>query len=181
MKINQNRRGVSLIELSVVIAVGATMLALAVVTFSRILTMRRSAHEHLERTSQTARLAEQFRRDVWSSPSTSDIADSKTKLTLNEAENRRIEYEITRGVLRRTLLEGDKIVAADTFKLPGASVLQFTTQEDQGTKRIGLLIAPLRPHPVEGEDPHGKPSRILAQLGRDSRSSSTDSGENAND
>ena len=181
MKINQNRRGVSLIELSVVIAVGATMLALAVVTFSRILTMRRSAQEHLERTSQTARLAEQFRRDVWSSPTTSETPDSKTKLTLTENENRRIEYEIKGGALRRTLLEGDKIVSSDNFNLPGASALQFTTQENQGTKRIGLLIAPLRPHPVEGEDLHGKPSQILAQLGRDSRTISTDSGENAND
>lgn len=175
----KSRPGVSLIELTVVISVGAMLIALAAVTFTRILRMRGSAQEHLERTTQTARLAEQFRRDVWSARSASEVEEPAKKLTLNEAANRRVEYEIIQGGLQRTAFEGDKAFTPNVFRLPGAEVLTFSSEGAQGSK-VSLLIASLRPHPVEGEDPYGKRSRIVALLGRDHRTAAAPQ-EDAND
>jgi hypothetical protein len=80
-------------------------------------------------------------------------------------DDRQIEYECQGNSLRRTLTIGEETPSRETFPLPGAALLGF--EIDNTT--VALLIAPLNPNPVEGEDPRGKPLRISANLARDRR------------
>ena len=158
------RRGVSLIELVVLIAASAAVFAVAVVAFTRFLDASRGGQIHLERTVQTARLAEQFRRDVWAAREATQ--DTKIgKLTLVADDGLRVEYEIDAGALRRTAFHEDKPEMRDRFQLSGTTPLGFEID----SSKAAILLAPLKLHPVEGEDPHGKPLRIVATLARDRR------------
>jgi Tfp pilus assembly protein PilE len=160
------RKGASLIELAVLIAAAAILFSVAIVVFNRILSMRRAGQEHLERTVQTARLAEQFRRDVWASK-TFTLSESPPLLKLQSPDDREVEYRIDEGNLQRTELSKGKQGLRETLKIPGASVLQLAKEDSDGHARLSVSIASRRENAVEGEPTYGKPMRIAAKVGRD--------------
>lgn len=156
-------RGVSLIELLVVIGASAILLSLAAVAFTRFLQVRTRGQEHLERTVQAARLAEQFRRDVWAASKATIADDAGGELTLN-ADDRQVTYRIDQQRIVRQELQQGKRKAGDSFLLPG--VLPLRLQSD-GAKVSIALAADIR---IEPEQPaHGLPWSIIATLGRDRR------------
>ena len=160
------RHGTSLVELLVVIAVSASLFALATVMFARFLAMRSAGEEHFQRTTQVGRLAEQFRRDVWEGQQAALPEGETDKLTIT-GNQQRVEYLIRSGAIERTVIdgEGDTPQLRETYSLATAAPLRFEVHD----ARLSVLIAPLHAKPVEGESPHGKPTRIAATLGRDDR------------
>ena len=165
----QRRRGVSLVELVVVIGASAALFGVGTVAFTRFLAIRRGGQDHLDRTVQTVRLAEQFRHDVWASQDVAGPPESADKLTLTAGESRRIDYELGPSQVRRTILEKDKPPSHASFQLPTATPLRFEIEPAGAARKVALLVAPLHPNPVEGTTAPGKPLRIAATLGRDSR------------
>jgi len=163
------RRAASLIELVILISAAALIMALLTIVFARALGLRRSAQQQLEQTVQTARLATQFRRDVWAAERVEESPGPPQALTLELPVGHKVRYQIVDAALERTEITDGKAQVSRMFRIPATEVLRFEQHHRGDAEQVSLVVAPLRSPAVEGESPHGHPLHIKALLGRDLR------------
>lgn len=190
----RKRRGVSLIETAVIMAVSAVIFALTIAVFARFLDMNRSGQQHFERVMTIERLAEQFRRDVWAAVKVKDRQPEATSLVLSMIGNANplipspsphtldrvpepgakgasvfIAYSIEAGVVIRTVQHGDKLVGREVYRLPGARVVRFETMGTGPGSSVALRWGIEKITGADGEMEPGPLMAIRATVGRDHR------------
>ncbi len=143
-----NRRGFTLIEVLVAIAVTAVLLGVAVGLLHAVFYGQQAAHERLRERMTMDRLARQFREDVHAAAGLADAevaALDQRKLPgwrLQPAGGPTIEYWVAGGALVRAEREGGKTTAHDEFALPAGAKVEIRLDAAGKPALARLRIAP---------------------------------------
>ena len=168
------RRGMSLLEVSVTITITSALLYGAVVLFATFQRIDRAARSRVEGGRELMRLAEQFRSDVYAA---SDVkqngggeapAVAAALVTLDRGENGRIEYKLAEnGQLSRTVSTGGQVTERDLYDLGRNTTFSIDFAE-QPAQLITLVVTTSTGAEAQPESPRTA-RRITALVGRDRR------------
>ena len=169
----KRRKGFSLVEVMVAMAVGSVLMAIVVGLLYTLMETDRTSREHLRLRIAAARLADQFRRDAHAAVGLTgppDVAeDGAEVLPVWELElppDRVVEYRVEGHSLLRTERAGGEVVKREWFGLPPHAVASIERSGEQGQPIATLRIVP-------DVDPPGTPAwrplRIDAVLALDHR------------
>lgn len=145
------RRGVSLIEMIVVMTVGAVLMGVAVSLLLVLLRTEQGGRTHAQRNESLQRLADQFRRDVHAAdktPKVVDVRDEAGFVTLLMISGDRILFydaaHESPGIVRREInANSGGELSRETYLLPEDSAAAFAVIDpDAGHPIVRLTIAP---------------------------------------
>lgn len=166
----KHRRGVSLVELLVVMSLGAGLLTTSAVALHRIMHVHGKARNFLAASHSGLRLADQFRRDVHRATQVSITnLDAPLVLRLQLGEAQVVEYSHLGGTVRRTQSDGAN-VSREEYSFPAES--QVSIREESSPRLLSLSITS---QPGDGAGPAQQGFatavhlQVVAQVGRDSR------------
>ncbi len=163
--VRSNRRGISLIEMMVVISCASILLGLCAVS---IQTLWRAAGDGQARRSAAAglnRLAEQFREDVHAASPLGDSDLSERKLRLALENGITVAYEAKAGRVERVeSAAGGKVTRRESYVIGRDRSARFE-QRDDGPRRFLALV--VRHESRKGRTEPPRPIEILALPGKD--------------
>jgi prepilin-type N-terminal cleavage/methylation domain-containing protein len=165
------RRGVSLVELLVVMSLGTVVLTTSAVVLHRMMHSHGKTRSVLAASRSGLRLSDQFRSDVHRATkvTTNDLPEGIV-LQLQLGETNVIQYSHVAGVVRRTELEGEIVASREEYAFPANS--QLTIREQSSPSLVSLSIRSM-PGDPGGPAQHGFATAvhllIEARPGRDSR------------
>ena len=156
------RRGISLIEMMVVISVVAALLGLSAVTMQVLLRVGSDAQSRRAASSTLGHLAEQFRADVHSC----DEVELRPAVALRLKASPRvvIDYEVKAGRVARVETTDGKPGRHETYELGRDGTAAFERRDD-GARRFLALVVGRKPGRGRPDPPH--PLEILALVGKD--------------
>lgn len=171
------RRGVTIVEVMVLMTAVAVMLGMCVILLQLALRLETDARGRFERATVLNRLAETFRADVHAAPGVEvenaeaeAEADAKQPpaLRVESTSGRSIEYRVKgAGEVARVVSEGDKVVHRETFQVPQTEAARLELRDLDGRRFAVLAIdKSTRPNRID-------PTRtleILALVGKNSGS-----------
>ncbi len=158
------RRGYALIEMVLVISLTALLLSLCAGMIHLLLKLDRAGRSTASEAADLARLARDFRADAHASQADPD-GRSAEKLTLAGAGGRTVEYLVRPRDLLRTVREGDKVRAFETYRTPPRASVRIEVGD--GPRPFATVILD---RPAEGPDNNlYRDYRIEAELARDRR------------
>lgn len=170
----KRRKGFSLVEVLVAIAVASLMLATAVGLLYALIEMDRTSREHLRLRTAAARLADRFRRDVHAAvrltgppAAAEDGAEAAVAWELELPPDRAVEYRLEEDSLLRTERAEGEAVKREWFGLPPHAAASIRISAGQSPPIVSLRIAPDGQSPAE--PPAWRPVRIDAALALDHR------------
>jgi prepilin-type N-terminal cleavage/methylation domain-containing protein len=134
------RRGVTLVELLVVITVGTLMLGMCVGTIHLVLRLDRGGRAQVSDRMARARLAQYFRADVRAALRTEPATGRVQKLTLFLPEERVVEYRIEPRRVLRVRTEAGTLKNQDAFPLPRKCEAHFELEDRAGKTFAGLVV-----------------------------------------
>jgi prepilin-type N-terminal cleavage/methylation domain-containing protein len=159
------RRGFTLIEMLVVLAVSSVLLGITAVTLHGLLINQNSGRERLQSCRNINRLAEQFRNDAHARQEISAGGkEGIVEMAPASADGITISWQCFADRIERTERKGEKVISRETYMLPPATeaALQLQSQPDASVACIlilpkqeagGLLRAPaMRIETVVGLD-----------------------------
>ena len=159
----RRRVGFALIELLVVITITAVILGLCAGMIHLLLKLDRSGREALERSSDLARLARDFRADAHASARFEPIESSEDRLILGLDGGRTVEYRARPGDILRTVRDGDRARHFETYRRPARASVRYARDGDGPGSFLILTID----RPRDGrDDPSFRDYRIEAELGK---------------
>lgn len=163
----RRRRGFTLIEMLIVMAVAAVMITLATLTIALLMRSERTGGESLLAAQAGHRFERRFRNDVHTA--TTATVDSKAPgrplLTLTADKQPTITWSRVDGGLRRTVASQPPHI--DTFRLSASNVsfsLESTGSPQRRRELVTVTAIPrilAEPHPSEAW-----PTRLTAALNR---------------
>ncbi len=136
----RRRRGWTLIEMLVTIAVMTSITGVAVKLLASLLRAERNGVEHVTRLTTVSRLSRQFRSDVHAATEVQLAADNPQQplLRITSENQRQIQYEIQPQGLLRTEKRPDQTVAVkDLLRLKNT---RFRIVESPAPPRLLTLI-----------------------------------------
>ncbi len=165
------RRGISLIELMVVMTGVAVILGLCAVTIQALMRVNGDAQARLSASATFARLASQFREDVHASDDIQFTPAAKAgvpKATPGMRLSRRpgivISYEVKPGRVARIESASGKVSRHESYRIGNGNVVTFERRED-GPRRFVALVMSRDGSKGELEPP--RPLEVLALQGKD--------------
>lgn len=169
------RRGASLIEMLVVMAVMTAVLSTVGVLFHRLFQTERLSTRLTVVELTTMRLADQFRRDVHAVQSVNRISKaegSRSIIELQSAATSKIVYTAETNRVQREVIDSTRTTSRELYRLPGCQVRFPEPQSTSTTPEfVSLILA--RPHATLTASPQTSPTLreivIDAELGRDLR------------
>jgi prepilin-type N-terminal cleavage/methylation domain-containing protein len=169
MRIQRDQRGFTLIEMLVVITLGAIVLGLCVMLTQSLLRLNRAGQARLTEGSALGRLSRTFRDDVRSAlEANTDPEDAKgpARLTLTMPDRQILEYRFEgNALLRLGRVEGE-VDRVDRFRLPGRATIRPEVRDDQGQTFVSLILD----SPTDSRSRSAlRGTRIEAVLGLDRR------------
>jgi prepilin-type N-terminal cleavage/methylation domain-containing protein len=111
------RRGVTLMEMMVVLVVDAALAGMALLVLGTAVRYQSDAGQEMQCRASYTRLAEQFRADVHAATGCQAL-DNSRGCQLSGADGRRIEYRLEGEQVMRTVRDHEQLVARDAFALP---------------------------------------------------------------
>lgn len=131
------RRGISLIELMVVMTGVAVILGLCAVTIQAMLRVNSDARSQLNASATFARLASQFREDVHASDGvqlspTANAADAKPTPTLRLTQGPHIviTYEVSPGRVARVESVSGKTSRRESYRIGNGNLAAFERRDE---------------------------------------------------
>lgn len=155
-------RGVSLIEMMVVISVLAILFGLCAVTIQILLRVGSDAQAHRTAAAALGRLAEQFREDVHASGDAELRNAGGLRLRLDHQVV--IDYEVRDGRVARLETTGGQASRHEAFDLGQRGTAAFERRDD-GPRRFLVLVVSHKASAGRPDPPH--PEEVLALLGKD--------------
>jgi prepilin-type N-terminal cleavage/methylation domain-containing protein len=161
------RRGYSLVEMTVVMTVGAILLGIAVTLLGALLQADRSGRAHIERNTTLGRLADRFRRDVHAGRGQPVAEKNKAgeltwRFDLDGACS--VLYMAGLDEMVRQERVGKTILRQESYALPEDHRATIAVDGSAGSRIVSLTIAP-----TESSLRPGHEIRIDALVGRDHR------------
>jgi prepilin-type N-terminal cleavage/methylation domain-containing protein len=135
---NHSRRGVSLIEMMVVISILTVIVMLVGMTFHLLLRSEKLVTQSFVTERTISRLAIQFREDVHQSDTgvlTSMTEGAKLELALGNASEIQIRYLAINDGLVRLIVTDETVTSRDDFRLPDCHVSFVAGQEAESSLR----------------------------------------------
>jgi len=176
--LRRKRRGVSLIELLIVISIGTVIIGLCVTTMHLLLRVERDQARSLRSAMVLSRVRQLFAEDVHGGV-TAEIGagdgDSRhLQVETNGAE--RVVYSADEHILRREEFDGERLKHRDDFHFPPGAAFHFEQEQGPQIVRLNIEIAAAVPDEfsdlTRGKTGKGPPPRtvsIEALLDRDRR------------
>jgi prepilin-type N-terminal cleavage/methylation domain-containing protein len=162
-----NRRGFTLVEMVVAIAVSSVLMGAATVMLVAMLKNEGSSRRHLEFCTILNRLDEQFRADVHAAVSSNpDKSGEVLELVSPGSGNTLVRYRCQPKEITREEIEGEKILRRESYVLPEEVKTSFD-QKSEGTISTLTLLVELKPLP--GTKIRYPVSNIEALLAKDHR------------
>ncbi len=157
------RRGMTLVEVMVTVALSTFVMGILVAVVSRLLVSNTAAHDHLQNLTTLGRLGEQFRSDAHAATDVHvERADKQPqRLTFHTADQSAIAYTIVPEGLRREVSAGDDVRQRELFVFAGMKPLGW--QSDAQRREIALSIGRLA-HPQREDDTIAGKFSIVAAL-----------------
>lgn len=156
------RRGISLIEMMVVISSLAILLGLSAVMIQLLLRLGSDAQARRSAAASLGRLAEQFRADVHASEAAEIRPAAGLRLKLDRDVV--VDYELRTGRIARVESTGGQAVRHESYVLGRHDNAVFERRED-GPRRFLALVIAREGGPGVADPPH--PLEILALVGKD--------------
>ena len=161
------RRGYSLIEMIVVMTVGATMLGIAVTLLGALMQAERAGRAHIGQNGIFNRLADQFRRDVHAADGLVVVVENdagESAWRLNLGDGRSVWYVAGRDEIVREERKGRTVLRQESYRLPDDCGVTIAADASASPRIVRLTIAP-----TEASLRPGHEVRIEAVPGRDGR------------
>jgi len=160
-----NRRGWTLIEMTIYIGIASVLLPIVFVTVAQAMRASDHVREQSESASSLERLARRFRDDVHEAAAAT-LAQGGKELVLTLAGERRIRYKSTAAAFERTVKAGDVTQERDTFPLPSLAPGEFEVRSDPAEAVLLLRVVPdAQPQPGAG----GRTLKLTAGIARNHR------------
>jgi prepilin-type N-terminal cleavage/methylation domain-containing protein len=177
-RVRRARRGVSLIELLIVISIGTVIIGLCVTTMHVLLRVERDQARSLRSAMVLSRVRQLFADDVH--------RGAKAKIETGDGDKRllevavegagRVVYSAGEHVLQREELDGEQLKHRDEFHFPPGTAFHFEQEPEPSIVRLNIEIAAAVPDEfsdrTRGKPGKGPPPRtvsIEARLSRDRR------------
>lgn len=159
-----SRRGISLIEMMVVISCVSILLGLCTVSIQTL--WRAAGNGQARRTAAAGlnRLAEQFREDVHAASPPGDGEESNTKLRLVLDDRITIAYEARTGRVDRIESAGDNVTRRESYVIGRDRSARFERRDDGPRRFLAMVI---RHESRKGRTEPPRPIEILALPGKD--------------
>lgn len=143
----RERRGVSLVELLIVISVSSVIIGVCVTTIHVLLRSERDQARAMRTAVTLSRLTEVLRQDVHATSNAAIVADEgkPAHLTLGDADGRQIVYTADEHLLQRAETTNGEETHRDTYHFPTGTTSRFERDEATGLVRLVIDVAP--PHP----------------------------------
>lgn len=135
------RRGVTLVELSVMLTVVAAMLGVCVVVLAMTMRLETDGRDAFDRSESMAQLAARFREDAHRARAAS-VEGTTLKLDLGAVPA--IEYRADQGRISRVVVEGGKETARESYRIP-QSVGAKVALKDEGGRRFASVTVEIQP------------------------------------
>jgi prepilin-type N-terminal cleavage/methylation domain-containing protein len=178
------RRAYSLVEMTVVMTVGAMLLGIAVTLLGSLLQAERSSSAQIERNATLSRLADRFRRDV-------HVARRRPVAEQNKAGESIWRFDLDGGCSVRYVFgtrrvpdsaggqdevvreerAGKTVVRQESYRLPEDHMAEITIDGPPESPVVHLIVAP-----TDASSRAGHEIRIDALAGRDCRYAKTNKG-----
>lgn len=176
----RSRRGITIIEVIVLMTGVAAMLGLSVILLQLLMKLDADSRSHFDAANSLARLARQLRRDVHAAGS-ADLVDAAASkgpgLRIERGGGQAVEYQVKGNdrVIRTETMNG-KDIRREAYPLPKSSGIRLSLREEEGRKFVALAVDRLTSRDRKG------PTRgfeILALVGKnvDRTSGAARSGE----
>jgi hypothetical protein len=157
------RRGVSLVELLVVIFISTVIFGIVASLTSAMIETQAASRDQFRGQAGLTSLADQFRDDVHAAAGFRPLAAEGEKLgpgwEIRLGPNHRIEYRQGEKGVVRSEHEGEKLLREEEYYLPRGSVASAAAAGEKGREVVTLRLAF-----AESESPR-PPLRIDAALG----------------
>jgi prepilin-type N-terminal cleavage/methylation domain-containing protein len=134
-----SRRGHTLVEMIVVMTVGAMLLGIAVSVLHVLMRVEQSGRAHVERHETLARLADQFREDVHAA-SVKPAADGESVWRLDLAADRTVRYAAEKGRITREERMGDKTASRESYIMPDDYTAAMAPDDAKNPSLVGLIV-----------------------------------------
>jgi prepilin-type N-terminal cleavage/methylation domain-containing protein len=156
------RRGVSLIELLVVISIASVIIGLCVTTIHLLLRSERDQSRDVRTAAIVSRLAEVYREDVHATSQSEIVVDAEhAQLILTDPPGREIVYTADEHLLRRVERLGGALVHRDVFCFPPESRIRFAREESPRIVRVTIDVAAPIPDRMPVDQARRAPRRPL--------------------
>jgi prepilin-type N-terminal cleavage/methylation domain-containing protein len=133
------KRGHTLLEMIVVMTVGATLLGIAVCLMHLLMRAEQSGRTHADRYATIARLADQFREDVHAAAGR-PAAEGQTAWRLELAPDRTVRYAADSGEIAREERAGEKIVSREFYKMPDEYTASIAPDDAANPALVSLVV-----------------------------------------
>jgi hypothetical protein len=179
------RRGISLIELLVVMSSVSIVLGLCAVTIQLLFRLNADGHARLSASASFARLATQFREDIHACDDVAILPAAKgvtkpgdpkavANLRLTDGAQMVITYEARDGRVARVAPAAGKMSGHESYVVGKGNVVTFE-HRDEGSLRFVVMIMSRQVGKGQIEPP--RPIEVLALQGKDRPSISKPKGD----
>jgi hypothetical protein len=170
------RRGISLVELMVMMTAVAALLGMTVIVLQLLMRLDADGRGRLDRAGAIGRLSRQFRSDVHAASGVEIVAPDPTKpptMRLTPGPNRAVEYQSRKdGEVARVETVGGEVARRETFIVPQTGAVRLSLRDLDGRRFavVGLdtLARKNRIDPV-------RTLEILGAVGKDVRPAAPES------
>jgi prepilin-type N-terminal cleavage/methylation domain-containing protein len=167
----RRRRGVTLLETLVVIAVGTVIVGIAVGLLVTLFQIDKKSRQTRDGMRVQTRLADQFRRDARAaldllSAQNPDEQSQEVEWFFEFPAGQRVRYGIKDRLVERTDLSGQQVVRRESYRLPHGVTAAIILADKQSPAIASLRIHRRRP---EGKSGSFRSFRVEALLGADHR------------
>jgi hypothetical protein len=168
-KLRSARRGITIIEVLIVVTGVAMMLGLCAVSIQILMRLNAEGQARYGAAVALERLARQVRDDAHSS-ATAKIdalertAGNPTSLRLDLGPNHKVAYESRDGGVVRTESQAGKVVRHETYALSRGAIARFELRSEASRRLVALVVN--RPAGKSQTEPP-RPLEVVAVQGKD--------------
>ncbi len=165
------RRGISIIEVMVMMTAVAVMLGMCVIILQLAMKLETDGRGRFERATTLSRLARQFRADVHEARKAEILSPDPKQapvLRIEAGSGRSVDYQVKReGEVARAETANGNFVSRESFQIPQTGAVRMELREIDGRRFAVLVVDTLtrknRTDPVRSLE-------ILGLVGKDVRS-----------
>jgi hypothetical protein len=164
---HSSRRGITILEITVVMTGVAAMLALCAVTIHLLMRLSDDGHTRLSASVSLDRLGRQIRQDAHASDTArldEKAAGNPASLRLSLEPNHDVLYQAERRAVVRVETKDGKLSRRESYSLPPGSDSRFEIR-DEGSRRLVVLVVSHDSGKNPMEPP--RPLEVVALQGKD--------------
>lgn len=141
----RHRRGMTLVELAVVIAAASIIMSTVAVSLHRMYRADRSVRDELAESASLMRLSSMFRADAHLAidAAKSDAAEDGPEvegLLMRLSGNETIAYTFTNSSIRRTKRRGEEVIHRDAFRLASDVDVELVFRDEQAAQMASIIV-----------------------------------------